>query len=94
MKAYVAEMSLTFPVVIDTTGEVARTYSVRFTPTHFLIDRAGTVRAAGAGGKDWNSPGAHAVARVLLEARSPPQSPSPAREDRAEFPPRGRMERR
>lgn len=94
MKAYVAEMTLTFPVVIDTTGDIARAYGVRFTPTHFLIDRAGTVRAGGSGGKDWNTPRAHAVVRALLEARSPAQSPSATRERRVESPPEGRIERR
>jgi peroxiredoxin len=87
-------MSLTFPVVIDTTGEIARTYGVRFTPTHFLIDRAGTVRAGGSGGKDWNSPDAHAVVRVLLEASSPAPSLSGIQKYRVESPPSGRMERR
>lgn len=67
VRASVAELGLTFPVVIDADGELAQTYGVRLTPTHFLIDRAGVVRAAGAGGRDWNGPAAHAVVRRLLE---------------------------
>ncbi len=72
VRAYVTELKLTFPVVIDSAGELAGAYDARFTPTHFLIDRAGIVRAGGAGGRDWNSPLAHAAAGRLLE-------PGPAR---------------
>jgi peroxiredoxin len=95
VKAYVTEMKLTFPIVIDTSGELAQTYGVRFTPTHFLIDRSGVVRAAGAGARDWNGAPAHAVVQVLLKAT--PQEPSklPAQQDRADSPPtKGRTERR
>ncbi|MBI3634695.1 MAG: TlpA family protein disulfide reductase [Candidatus Rokubacteria bacterium] len=84
VKAYVSEMKLTFPVVIDTRGEVSRDYAVRFTPTHFLIDRLGTVRAGGSGGRDWNGPAAHAAVTALLEPA--PSAPSPARRDRAGAP--------
>ncbi len=66
VKAYVAELKLTLPVVIDSDGEVAQAYAVRFTPTHFLIDRAGVVRAAGSGARDWTGPPAHAAVRALL----------------------------
>ena len=86
-------MKLTFPIVIDSTGEVAREYGVRFTPTHFLIDRAGIVRAGGSGSKDWNSPAAHAVVRVLLE-RPPAKASSPARPPRADSPRATGAERR
>ncbi len=67
VRAYVAEMKLTFPVVIDADGGVAQAYAVRFTPTHFLIDRAGVVRAGGSGGRDWNGPTAHSVVDQLLD---------------------------
>lgn len=78
VKSLVTQMKLTFPIVIDATGEVARTYGVRFTPTHFLVDRTGTVRAAGAGGLDWNGPAAQAAVQVLLEAK-PSKAATPAR---------------
>jgi peroxiredoxin len=86
VRAYVAESRLTLPVAIDTTGEVARAYGVQFTPTHFLIDRAGIVRAGGAGARDWTGPAARAAVQLLLA--------SPARPDRATPPPPGRTERR
>ena len=71
-------MQLSFPVVIDEGGDVARTYGVRYTPTHFLIDRAGIVRAAGSGSHDWNGPLAHAAVRLLLApavGKAPTTSP-------------------
>jgi len=86
-------MKLTFPMAIDVSGEVARAYGVRFTPTHFLIDRSGRVRAGGSGRKDWSSPQAHALVEVLLEA-SAAKTSQPARPDRADSPPTRRMERR
>ncbi len=92
-EAYVADMKLTFPIVIDTGGEVARAYGVRFTPTHFLIDGSGKVRAGGSGRKDWSSPQAHALVQVLLDA-SDPNTLKPVRLDRADSPPARRMERR
>lgn len=94
VKAYVTEMQLTFPVVVDRTGEVAREYGVVFTPTHFLIDRAGVVRAAGAGGKEWNGSLAHAAVQVLLETAPDRHSKSTARQDRADSPPQRGPERR
>lgn len=94
VKAYVSEMKLTFPIVIDASGEVTRAYAVRFTPTHFLIDRAGIVRAGGSGGKDWNGPLAHDAIRALLEASPASPATSPARQKGADAPPTGRLERR
>ena len=93
VKAYVTEMRLTFPIVIDRSGELARTYGVRLTPTHFSIDRSGTVRAGGSGSRDWNGPAAHAAIQALLATPTKLQK-SPAWQDRADSPPKGRTERR
>jgi peroxiredoxin len=92
VQAYAAEMKLTFPLVIDPDGALARTYGVRFTPTHFLIDRSGVVRAGGAGARDWDGQAARAAMAILLEPT--PLSILPARPDRADPPPNRRPERR
>jgi len=95
VKAYAAEMGLTFPIVIDTSGEVARAWGVRFTPTHFLIDRWGVVRAGGSGSRDWNGAAAHAAVRLLMEWVAVEQSSVPARQDAGRMPSQtGRNERR
>jgi hypothetical protein len=77
VRAYAAELHLTLPIVIDTTGDVARAYSVQFTPTHVLIDRAGIVRAGGAGARDWTSPEARGAVRLLLAAPARPARTTP-----------------
>ena len=94
VKAYVAGSKLTFPVVIDSSGELARTYGVRFTPTHFLIDRLGIVQAGGSGGKDWNGAAARAAIEVILEAAPDKPAKLPARQDRADSRPKRATERR
>lgn len=94
VKAYVAELRLTFPVVVDRTGEVARTYGVRFTPTHFLVDRRGVVRAGGSGSQDWSAPAAHAAVRFLLQPPPDGVATPPAPGDRAGDAPTGHPERR
>jgi len=72
VKAYAAELGVSFPVVIDANGRVAQAYGVRFTPTHFLIDRQGVVRAGGSGSRDWNGDAARAALQLLRQ-------PAPAR---------------
>ena len=44
VRAFVAELGLTFPILPDPTGEIARTYQVRALPTTFFIDREGRLR--------------------------------------------------
>ena len=41
--AFVEEFDLTFPIVLDETGEVSQTYQVIGLPTSILIDQNGTV---------------------------------------------------
>lgn len=42
--AFVAEFGVTFPIALDETGEVSRTYQVTGLPTSIFIDRDGMVR--------------------------------------------------
>ncbi len=48
--AFVAEYGLTFPVLLDRTGEVGRGYLLRALPTTFFIDRQGVIRQVIVGG--------------------------------------------
>jgi thiol-disulfide isomerase/thioredoxin len=43
VRQYVQELGLTFPVVMDTTGQVENTYRVRAYPTSVFVGRDGTV---------------------------------------------------
>jgi len=44
VRAYFQELGLTFPVVIDGTGEVSSLYRVLALPTSYFVDRNGVVR--------------------------------------------------
>lgn len=47
---FVREFGLTFPILLDRTGEVSRTYLLRALPTTFFIDREGIIRTVILGG--------------------------------------------
>jgi len=66
VKEYRRELGLSFPMLLDTTGEVTRLYGVRATPTHFLINAEGKVVAGNVGGKDWMGEGMRNLVEVLL----------------------------
>lgn len=44
MRAYAGEVGVTYPIVVDGDGEVAKTYRALALPVHYWIDRAGVVR--------------------------------------------------
>jgi len=43
VKSFMKEKGYTFPVLLDSKGEVARTYGIRAIPTTFLIDVEGKI---------------------------------------------------
>ena len=47
---FVQEYGLTFPVPLDQTGEVSRSYLLRALPTSFFIDRDGVIQTVVIGG--------------------------------------------
>jgi cytochrome c biogenesis protein CcmG/thiol:disulfide interchange protein DsbE len=48
--AYVRQLGLTFPVLLDPTGAVSQRYLLRALPTTFFIDRHGIIRSIVVGG--------------------------------------------
>jgi peroxiredoxin len=66
VNTYRHEMGLTFPLFLDTTGEVSRLYGVRATPTHFLINAEGKVVAGNVGAKDWTGEAIRQLVERLL----------------------------
>jgi cytochrome c biogenesis protein CcmG/thiol:disulfide interchange protein DsbE len=48
--AFVQEYGLTFPVLLDTSGETARQYQMRALPTSFFVDREGIIQEVVVGG--------------------------------------------
>jgi peroxiredoxin len=47
---FVVEFGLSFPIVLDRGGEVARLYELRVLPTSFFIDRQGVIQSVVVGG--------------------------------------------
>ncbi len=67
VKAYVNQQKLPFPVLMDSTGQVAFKYGVRGHPAHFLINTKGELVASIVGARDWASPETHNLIRFFLD---------------------------
>lgn len=65
--AFYKKLQLTYPVVLDSEGEVGLLYGAFGLPVTYLIDRKGVVLARLWGPADWHSPGARNLFRALLE---------------------------
>jgi len=63
VSAFVDEMGLTFPVIIDRSGDLSNAYSVTSLPTTFIVDREGIIRDRIVGGP---------LAEALLESKITP----------------------
>ena len=49
-RAFVEQLGLTFPILLDRTGSVSRRYLLRALPTNFFVDRRGVIRSIMVGG--------------------------------------------
>lgn len=67
IRDFVREYELTFEVLYDPEGEIARTYQTTGVPYSFVIDRSGTIRKTVLGMADWNSVGNRSLFASLLE---------------------------
>jgi peroxiredoxin len=63
---YSKELGLTFPLVLDSRGEINAAYGVIGLPTTFLIGRDGRAVALAVGPREWKSVPARALIRTLL----------------------------
>jgi hypothetical protein len=55
VRKYVKRRRLSFPNLLDTKYEVSGMFSVRGTPTNFLMNRKGEILGGGVGYRDWQS---------------------------------------
>ena len=55
VEAFVKRYGLTFPVVLDRSGQIGTYYGARSIPTSYIIDRSGNVIAGAVGSRDWFS---------------------------------------
>ena len=66
IQRYAKELDLTFPLLLDPMGEIARSYGVIGLPTTFLVGRDGRPVALAVGAREWRSAEARAIIRALL----------------------------
>ena len=75
IQRYARELSLTYPLVLDQEGVIAKAYGVIGLPTTFLIGRDGRPVALAIGPRAWGSVEARALVQVLLaEAVAPKEA--------------------
>lgn len=66
VRAFVQELQLTFPVVLDRKGMATMAYAVRGLPATYLIDRNQIIVGRAIGAREWDSKDARAYIRALL----------------------------
>jgi peroxiredoxin len=75
IRRYAKALGLTFPLVLDPQGEIARSYGVIGIPTTILIGRDGRTAALAVGPRDWGSAAAREVIQAFLA--EPAKRPEP-----------------
>lgn len=73
IRSYMLTHKLTFPTLVDLKSQVADRYSVRATPTRFVITREGKVIAGSIGPRDWTSGEAQRLIEILLDGSRTPR---------------------
>ena len=58
VRKFTRNFGLTFPILLDETGEVSSAYGARAIPVTYLIDTNGSIAARAVGARDWASPAA------------------------------------
>lgn len=66
VRRYADELKLTFPLVVDPSGDIGTRYGVVGLPTSFLIRRDGEAVALAIGPREWGSAPGRAVILALL----------------------------
>jgi peroxiredoxin len=65
--AFGRELELTFPLLIDASGEIARSYATSALPTTYIIDKQGMIVRRALGARQWDKPAAIAFFRNLAQ---------------------------
>ena len=69
VKAFLQELKISFPTVLDEDGAVGHDYGVRALPVSFLVGRDGMIMWRAIGSRDWNSPQARRYFAQLLNGK-------------------------
>jgi hypothetical protein len=63
----VKELGITYPVLLDTDGEIWKRWGQRWWPTLYVIDKKGHVRYRWAGELEFNHAGGEAIVRRVIQ---------------------------
>ncbi len=66
VSAFVQEMGMSFPVLLDSAGKAGATYTVRAIPTTYIIDPQGSIRGRMVGTREWYTPQIISLVKDLL----------------------------
>ena len=66
IKPFIEKTGITFPIVRDTDGAVAKAWGARIFPASYVVDRAGDVKHVLIGAADWTSTRLVSTIRGLL----------------------------
>jgi thiol-disulfide isomerase/thioredoxin len=66
IKGFIDKSGITFPIVRDTDGAVAKAWGARIFPASYVVDRTGNVKHVLIGGADWTSPALVSTIQRLL----------------------------
>jgi peroxiredoxin len=67
LAAWVKSRNVTSTVLLDPTGDVARSYAIAHTPTVFLVDRQGRLVGKAIGTRQWTGDKGRALLRLVME---------------------------
>ncbi len=66
VESFVRRLQLSFPILLDTTGDVRVAYEVEALPTTYIIGKNGRIIGRTIGTRDWSSKQGHALIKSLL----------------------------
>jgi len=69
VRAFVRELGLTFPILLDPELAVGRRYRVRALPVSFIVDRGGVIRHREIGYRDWTDRESRFIVEEALRPR-------------------------
>jgi thiol-disulfide isomerase/thioredoxin len=64
--SFMKNFGLTFPVALDSSGNISGMYGIRGIPTTFIVDKDGRIIIASVGGREWNTPAIFNAFDLLL----------------------------
>ncbi len=71
---FLLRYGLTFLNLLDPRGDVFPSFSVRYTPTNFFVNRKGKVIGGSLGYRDWDSAASHRFIKALLAEKAVQQT--------------------